>query len=71
MCESLVREYGLMCEVEATLILRERYEMIKPPGESTDHRNDPQARELVLLSRKRQASIRCNLESHKARAHSA
>jgi hypothetical protein len=59
-----------MCEVEATLSLRERYEMMKPPSEPVDE-NCEQSRELVLLSRKRQERIRHCLESHKAKAHSA
>ena len=69
-CELLNREHDLMCEVEATLSLSERYKMLNPSDEPLDG-NGSDARELLLLSRKRQASIRSRLESHKAKAHSA
>jgi hypothetical protein len=52
------------------MVLRERYAMIDPPPpyDGADHE---ESRSLVLMSRKRQARIISNLESHKARAHSA
>lgn len=59
-----------MCEVEATMVLRERYEMMNPPT-AEPQKHDDDSRSLVLMSRKRQARIMCSLESHKARAHSA
>lgn len=69
-CESLNREHDLMCEVEATLSLSERYKLLNPSEEPLEA-SVSDARELLLLSRKRQASIRSRLESHKAKAHSA
>jgi len=69
-CDALNREHSLMCEVEATVILRERYEMINPP-KAFGEKHDEESRSLVLMSRKRQARIMSNLESHKARGHSA
>lgn len=69
-CEALNREYSLMCEVEATLVLRERYAMLRPCPD-VQQAGVEDAREMVLLSKKRQASIRSCLESHKAKVHSA
>ncbi len=58
-----------MCEVEATAILQQRYDtFVQPQAEAPP---DVERDEMVLLSRKRQASITSRLERHKARAHSA
>jgi hypothetical protein len=69
-CESLSREYDLMCELETTLILRERHKLIHSPIEAPSDA-DGESRDLVLLSRKRQAKIFSTLDSHRALAHSA
>ena len=57
-----------MCEVEATLALQQRYDMIASGSESMPDRGRD---EILLLSRKRQAKIVSRLDDHKARAHSA
>ena len=69
-CDALNREHSLMCEVEATMILRERYAMMDPPRAPGEN-HDGDSRDLVLMSRKRQAKIMWSLELHKAVAHSA
>ena len=69
-CDALNREHSLMCEVEATMVLRQRYQMMNGP-QLDIHNLDEDSRDLVLMSRKRQAKILSRLESHKARAHPA
>ena len=67
-CDALRREHSLMCEVEATAALQQRYGMMLA---STPTSADPDRDDMLLLSRKRQAKIVSRLEDHKARAHSA
>ncbi len=67
-CDSLLREHSLMCEVEATASIQQRYGMMLAAASSTP---DSERDEMLLLSRKRQAKIVTRLEDHKARAHSA
>jgi hypothetical protein len=69
-CDALNREHSLMCEVEATMVLQQRYRMMNSP-EPDLHELDKDSRDLVLMSRKRQAKIMSRLASHKAEAHSA
>jgi len=67
-CDALHREHTLMCEVEATNAIQQRYELIQPPEDGTP---DKDREDIVLVSRKRQAKLASRLEIHKARAHSA
>jgi hypothetical protein len=85
-CEALNREHGLLCQLEATVILRNRNEAsldrssFDPSGSASA--NQPSAgatlrvlednsEAFVLATRKRQAQILNLLENHKAKAHSA
>lgn len=62
-----------MCEVEATMVLRQRAEMMNPTPQAEAQSLDQgeESRDLVLMSRKRQARIVSHLEWHKTQAHSA
>jgi len=67
-CQSLTREHGLECQVEAAAVMQQRRNMIQPaPAEPFDET----CQETVLASRKRQARIMSKMESHQALAHSA
>ena len=68
-CDALHREHSLMCEVEATASLQQRYDTFLPSKPETPP--DGERDEIVLMSRKRQARIASRLEQHKARAHCA
>jgi hypothetical protein len=71
-CEALNREHSLMCEVEATAILQQRYDMIlRPQQEGLDQDTYQERQEMVLSSRKRQLKITCRLQRHRILAHSA
>jgi hypothetical protein len=71
-CDALHREHSLMCEVEATVILQQRDDMIlQPEQEGADRDKDQERQETVLFSRKRQAKIASRLQRHQTLAHSA
>ena len=66
--DALRREHSLLCEVEATAALQQRYGVMQAsaPGTPDSDRDD-----MLLLSRKRQAKIVSRLEDYKASAYSA
>jgi hypothetical protein len=67
-CQSLTREHGLECQIEAVAVMQQRRWMILPaPSEPFDE----MCQETVLASRKRQVRIMSRMECHMALAHSA
>jgi hypothetical protein len=67
-CQSLTREHGLECQIEAAAVMQQRRKMMLPaPSEPFDEI----CQETVLASRKRQVWIVSRMECHKVLAHSA
>lgn len=67
-CQSLTREHGLECQIEAAAVMQQRRKMILP---ALSEPFDEMCQETVLASRKRQVRIVSRMECHKAVAHSA
>ncbi len=64
-CAALRREHSHECEAEATATLKQRSQLVSPPGvqDQLDH--------AVLASRKRQAHITSRLNRHRAIDHAS